>query len=299
LLYINEKQAAANHLHENFERFRDLGFAENFNDLLELNLIENLGIELVELIPWSEEGSDSHPFGDYLEDDPLAAGFPSKGSLTGNTDVYTSGTIRGEGGAKINYTRVQHETPGGNFVFTTKFHHPNGGTAVVHHVVGSDNELLFRSQELYDKDGNLIEHRDSGQNPEAEAPEPEQPEDEEVADGDNPNEDGEDGEEGEGVTGYQPTDGGVVMCPLYLEYCRRVANDILEGANPDRIKLGFLRINPAQEDDYTDSPRLNYDPNDFVVNPNPNAGTNRGGEVVPHTQFNIPVLINPPGPDEE
>ena len=102
----------------------------------------------------------------------------------------------------------------------------------------------------------------------------------------------------DGVDQYQPASGDEgSFCPNSVEYCRR-GRERAE-ASGGTILTGMVLVNPGDPLVPVNGPRLIFDPQDLVINPDPAVAESAGG-TSRNTRFQmiIPVLVNPPGPND-
>lgn len=97
---------------------------------------------------------------------------------------------------------------------------------------------------------------------------------------------------------YQPGEGeqdGV--CPLIIDYCRRVAEALAEDASdPYRLVSGSVLVNPPPPgEEPTAGPRLEIDTHGLVVNPDPTSGP-VASPGPKRFLVAFPVLVLPPRP---
>jgi len=106
----------------------------------------------------------------------------------------------------------------------------------------------------------------------------------------------EEGSEG-GVDQYQPADGmeGSTFCPLTLDVCRREMEKLARQG--EDILLGAILINPAEPDVMPEAPRLAFDTETLVINPDPTVTESDQVREPPQFQMRLPVWVLPPRPN--
>lgn len=97
---------------------------------------------------------------------------------------------------------------------------------------------------------------------------------------------------------YQPAEGGEgTFCPLILEHCRRALEEM--GESREEILVGTVLVNPGDPDDQPKGSRLVYDPENLVINPDPETSRGEARRLGSRRFWmSIPVWVNPPGPNE-
>ena len=286
---------------------------------------QDIGIYRVELVPWLEVPMGGGDQGGGIPGmnplDPTAGVDPWDPTGSG----LGGGRPSGLGLVSTKHHRFNHavrvDLPGGGFIVTERYEAksiwvrttiPAGENAfrtrdVVLDPGGQERVVLERTEH---RDGRREVHETrnvrTGQNTEAVRAYNEQREREEAArqerqreatnqkpGGEKPDDDGQGGK----VDKYQPADGTGAgsFCPLMLEFCRRALKEAEEKRS--NLLLGAVLVNPGDPDVQPRGSRLVYDPEDLVINP---ASPQSRGRAPGRIQFRarIPVLINPPGPDE-
>ena len=284
------------------ERIRDLGFDSFIHDFMGEDLLRDFGVEIVDLVPWgASDQSDVYGSG-FLD-----AGLPSRGSLVGfqpSTVVYRYDYIGGGGRTGRAVQTATTVDPEGRIEETVVITWDDGGATVHKYSHNEEGRVSEYFIDDYDENGELIRServatpQSGGDSGEGSGGEGDSGGDSGTDDaGDDPGDDSGD-DPGDDVDGFQPADGEGTYCPLVLQYCRRQLEEAEEGNDPDRLRLGAIRINPPDDAPPPEGPRFRFDPEDFVINPSPDdAGRDRDRPVT-RVEIFIPVWVNPPGPDD-
>lgn len=97
--------------------------------------------------------------------------------------------------------------------------------------------------------------------------------------------------------GYQPADGAGTLCPLAVEVCRRQMQRALDSR--DQALVGAVFVNPGDPEEQPDAPRLVFDPEGLVINPDPNVAAANSARDPSSFRMVLPVLVLPPRPGTE
>lgn len=271
----------------------------------------DLSMYLVEFVPGFTGGSRSDgPIMDFnnlgLPDNDLTPGFPPRGSLVSQDGDYVTWSHTNT----KNERRTEATYPDGSRRWMIKRVLPNGNVWTEEGTASSDGSITYFDVTVQDPDtGDTVSqvHREEvGE--ETNTAEEQRLQDEREREAERSGETGgeetggEDtggGEEDPGVDQYQPADGGGgTFCPLVVEVCRRGLEEAIESAQV--VKVGIVYVNPGDPDDQPESgQRLVIDPEDLVINPDPNSAIRDSSMLNPNGfRMEIPVWVNPPGPNE-
>lgn len=300
---------------ENLARELGVDF-QALKELSDLALLNGLEIYRVEMIPGL--GSDLTPLdptdtGGQGNAGAFAPGFPSRGSLVGQGAVSRVQTQTGD-------RRTGSSTFRDGSTWTITRSTDKDGNVSVHETTRDGNgDVEYYHGRIYNSAGEqtadkVIEHDNQPSQAEEARRRTGQRADDDPFAPPNATGDGETGGGNEGTDGkdtgdgdqekpgkldqYQPAEGGAgSFCPLTIEICRRGLEKAL--ASFHQVRVGMVRVNPGDPDDAPPSaPRLVFDPEDLVINPDPNAASPREGRSPARFRMDIPVWVNPPGPSE-
>lgn len=292
---------------------RELGI-----DLKMINEIEdlvngiNMDIYRIELVPGlNDQSNPTNPYDNFTSmfgSNDFKPNMPSKGSLVSNSlgagyGYNYRGWVYGQSsGGTATYN------DGSTWIKITVVDR-DGSTYTQESTHTADGGLIYLHVEEVDSEGNReISHHESEdpaeQNSEAERARRHNEasggsESSESSEGDE--DAGENSGDGEKLDKYQPADGSSAnFCPLTLDICRRAVENLIK--DQQKVKTGWLIINPGEPDDQPEGQRLYFDPESLVINPA--FDTDGSRRIDPSTiqkriRMIIPIHVNPPGPNEE
>ncbi|WP_411817936.1 hypothetical protein [Hyphococcus sp. DH-69] len=301
--HFNQTSLGRTALDEQAKKIEEAGL--DFAALRELDSLLRSGpiaIERIEYVPGWDAGGHSNgiimrpdQLGDY-EGNEFTPGLPSKGSLAG----YSYHIRRNPDGG---YTETIVFDDGSHIIQGSSDNDAGGKTHFV--VVFADGQVRYTERVDTDKRGNVTEERvyinpephETSEAEEEHAARQRETSGASVTVGEPTEEESGDTEDAD-IEGYQPADGTAgVFCPMTVEICRREYNRAI--SSREKVFAGMIFVNPGDPDDQPKGPRLVYDPEDLAINPYFSSGA--GSKKLNPGQFRmvLPVLVNPPGPDEE
>lgn len=299
---------------------RELGEdLQGIKELTELGRLNGLQIERIELIPdlgGSPDfgGGNSDTFGGSSGWSPA---LPSKGSLVMQSQ---SGNVTGWSRVNTGNERSGTNTYRDGSTWTvSRTTAPDGTVKAVEFTVTKTGEVqhshvvVFRPGEAPEEHAqgtteNPSQAEQARQNQPPRQPGPFDPPQEDNGNGDDSGGADDDSSADDSIADEGSTDDPTSeslprddvgsFCPLTIEICRRALEEAL--ASQKDVLIGMIHINPGDPDLHqANAPRLIYDPQGLVINPDPNATSGGIGGPPPRFDMGVTGLVNPPGPGEE
>ncbi|MBX2799203.1 MAG: hypothetical protein KTR31_16130 [Myxococcales bacterium] len=84
------------------------------------------------------------------------------------------------------------------------------------------------------------------------------------------------------------------ICPLIIPRCAFLFREMQRAGHS--YATGWIRVNPENWSDGPEGYRLDVDPGQLVVNPDPTVAEAKESAELPPMTLDIPVWVNPPGP---
>ncbi len=278
-------------------------------ELAEIQGFGDLAMEAIEFLPDLEQApSDAADgfwsgLGDTSSEVPggaFAAGFPGSDGLAAQGGP-RSEPIR-DGSGRIIGQRTITVTSEGTVVEST---YSNGEQTGWYRLQSGDGNLVREGRYHIGQDGRMIRAEETVTDPRTGQGKRvvQDGDNEPIGDGTSGGDDGDsEGDSPEETPAgdldkFQPADGmeGGTFCPLTLDICRREMAKALDSG--EDVVAGIILVNPAEPDVMPEAPRLAFDTETLVINPDPTVTDTNQVREPRAFRMQLPVWVLPPRPN--